>query len=97
VTATNATATNATATNATATNATATNATATNVTATNATATNANCYVRAVGPAINSYKKKVLGFRLLWGVTLYVIGRQNCPTPKLPTALTVTGSIGFCL
>jgi hypothetical protein len=54
------TATNATATNATATNATATNATATNVTATNATATNANCYVRAVGPAINSLYSKDL-------------------------------------
>jgi hypothetical protein len=25
---------------------------------------------------------KLLGFRLLWDVTVYVIDRQNCPTPN---------------
>ena len=27
---------------------------------------------------------KLLGFRLLWDVTVYVIDRQNCPTPAQP-------------
>jgi hypothetical protein len=30
---------------------------------------------------------KLLGFRLLWDVTMYVIDRQNCPTPVSTTSI----------
>src|SRR6266850_2932692 len=34
---------------------------------------------------------KLLGFRLLWDVTVYVIGRQNCPTHFGCPALVTVG------
>jgi hypothetical protein len=32
---------------------------------------------------------KLLGFRLLWDVTVYVIDRQNCPTHCGPYSITL--------